>query len=114
MPSRDDVLYWSAIALLSVGAAGYLWQRSGGLRSAIGRWFGRLRGRVKTPSHNSDKQPPPGFVDHVIVIVESCPTAPPDEVLKYCRKGLTESGVLLEERKRLEELVRSTDTGLTT
>jgi len=59
--------------------------------------------------HNTDAVPPDGFEDHVAVILQASPTAPPGDQIYYCVNGLTEAQVLLAECKRLEALVKGAE-----
>lgn len=91
--------------VLMLGGGGWLAASKSG---ALLKWFRNRRTAVSVPGddgHNSDAAPPEGFSDHVAVILQAAPTAPPGEQVYYCVNGLTEAQVLLAECKRLEQLV---------
>jgi hypothetical protein len=106
VPFELDMQQLVGLALL-VGGGG-LFAASKGV-SVLTWWRDRKVTETGDPGHNSDKLPPDGFTDHVALISASAPFAPPDVLVAYCLEGLTQAGVLLKERNRLQKLVEASD-----
>jgi len=86
--------------LMMVIGSGWLVTDKG---AAIWKWFRkRTTSTVNDAGHNSDQQPPDGFVEHVGIIHAAAPNCPPDIREGYCLAGKTEAQVLLAERIRLD------------
>jgi len=95
-------LPWDKIIGLLMMLAGGGWLASSKGR-AVWKWLRQsTTSTVDDAGHNSDQQPPDGFVEHVGIIHAAAPNCPPDIREGYCLAGKTEAQVLLAERIRLD------------